>query len=169
MAKTIRRTHAADAANTFVRCMLSDISDMLGGCSAEKIEQTVRYFDYKCPYTGQNIRAEYEKNECVFDHLIPHNRESCGLNLYGNIMVTTDKVNTAKGAEDFKDFIRKHTNGTEEEKEQRIKKIEQFQQESGYSQKVKVIDEMQALCKEQYDFIQERLKDLQSKYGKLFS
>ena len=38
---TIRRTHAGDAANIFVRCILSDISDMLGGCSAEQIEQTI--------------------------------------------------------------------------------------------------------------------------------
>ena len=39
-------------------------------------------------------------------------------------MVTTDKVNKAKGAKDFKDFIRKYTDGTEEEKEQRTKNKE---------------------------------------------
>ena len=169
MPKTIRRTHAGDAANIFVRCMLSDISDMLGGCSAEEIDQTVRYFDYKCPYTGQDIRTEYEENKWVLDHLIPHNREACGLNLYGNMMVTTGKVNTKKGAKDFKAFIRQDTDGTDAEKEQRIKKIEQFQQESGYFQKVKNIDEIKALCKEQYDFIGERLKNLTSEYADILS
>ncbi len=161
---TVKRTQSGDAANIFIRCMLSDISDMLGGCSAEEIDQTVRYFDYKCPYTGQNIRSEYEENRWSLDHLMPHNRESCGLNLYGNTMVTTSAVNTKKGSKDFKEFIKKHTDGTDEEKEQRIKKIERFLQQSGYWQKVKSINEIKALCKEHYDIIQEHLKNLKSEY-----
>ena len=166
---TVKRTQSGDAANIFIRCMLSDISDMLGGCSAEEIDQTVRYFDYKCPYTGQNIRSEYEENRWSLDHLMPHNRESCGLNLYGNTMVTTSAVNTKKGSKDFKEFIKKHTDGTDEEKEQRIKKIERFLQQSGYFQKIKNTDEIKALCKEQYDFIQEQLKYLKSEYMNLLS
>lgn len=166
---TVKRTQSGDAANIFIRCMLSDISDMLGGCSAEEIDQTVRYFDYKCPYTGQNIRTEYEENRWSLDHLMPHNRESCGLNLYGNIIATTDTVHIKKGAKDFKDFIKNDTDGSDEEKAQRIKKIEQFQQESGYFQKIKNTDEIKALCKEQYDFIQEQLKNLKSEYMNLLS
>ena len=52
----------------------------------------------------------------IFRNFFRNYRESCGLNLYGNIMVTTDKVNKAKGAKDFKDFIRKYTAGTEEKR-----------------------------------------------------
>ena len=52
----------------------------------------------------------------IFRNFFRNYRESCGLNLYGNIMVTTDKVNKAKGAKDFKDFIRKYTDGTEEKR-----------------------------------------------------
>ena len=166
---TIRRTHADDAANIFVRCILSDISDMLGGCSAEQIEQTIQYFDYKCPYTGQDIYSIAEGEKLAFDHLIPHDKESCGLNLYGNIIATTDTVHIKKGAKDFKDFIKNDTDGSDEEKAQRIKKIEQFQQESGYFQKIKNTDEIKALCKEQYDFIQEQLKYLKSEYMNLLS
>jgi|GEM_PF-2328842 hypothetical protein len=166
---TIRRTHAGDAANIFVRCILSDISDMLGGCSVEQIEQTIQYFDYKCPYTGQDIYTIAEGEKLAFDHLIPHDKESCGLNLYGNIIATTDTVHIKKGAKDFKDFIKNDTDGSDEEKAQRIKKIEQFQQESGYFQKIKNTDEIKALCKEQYDVIQEQLKNLKSEYMNLLS
>ena len=166
---TIRRTHAGDAANIFVRCILSDISDMLGGCSADKIEQTIQYVDYQCPYTGQDLYTIAEREKLAFDHLIPHDKESCGLNLYGNIIATTDTVYIKKGAKDFKDFIKNDTDGSDEEKAERIKKIEQFQQESGYFQKIKNTDEIKALCKKQYDFIQEQLKDLKSEYMNLLS
>ena len=142
---------------------------MLGGCSADKIEQTIQYFDYKCPYTGQDLYTIAEREKLAFDHLIPHDKESCGLNLYGNIIATTDTVYIKKGAKDFKDFIKNDTDGSDEEKAERIKKIEQFQQESGYFQKIKNTDEIKALCKKQYDFIQEQLKDLKSEYMNLLS
>ena len=38
MAGTIKRTNPGDAANIFVRCMLSDISDLLGGFSKEDLD-----------------------------------------------------------------------------------------------------------------------------------
>ena len=43
MASTIKRTNPGDAANIFVRCMLSDLSDMLGGCSKEDIDKTIKF------------------------------------------------------------------------------------------------------------------------------
>lgn len=159
MSGTIKRTNPGDAANIFVRCMLSDISDLLGGFSREDLERTVEYFDYKCPYTGEDISVEYRTNKWVLDHLIPHNRESVGLNLYGNIIVTTKNTNAAKAAKNFEDFIRFETNGTPEEKELRIKKIRNFQKESGYFDKVKNIDEIKELCQKEYDFIQSKLRD----------
>ena len=122
MAGTIKRTNPGDVANLFVRCMLSDISDMLGGFSEEELKKTVEYFDYKCPYTGQDISVEFHTDKWVLDHLIPHNRESCGLNLYGNIIVTTREINSKKAAKSFEDFIRFDTQGTKEEKEARIQK-----------------------------------------------
>ena len=116
MAGTIKRTNPGDAANIFVRCMLSDISDLLGGFSKEDLEKTVEYFDYKCPYTGEDISVEFKTGKWVLDHLIPHNRESVGLNLYGNIIVTTKNTNAAKAAKYFEDFIRFENKGSEEEK-----------------------------------------------------
>lgn len=40
MAGTIKRTNPGDVANLFVRCMLSDISDMLGGFSNVELQKT---------------------------------------------------------------------------------------------------------------------------------
>ena len=167
MAGTIKRTNPGDAANIFVRCMLSDISDLLGGFSKEDLEKTVEYFDYKCPYTGEDISVEYKTGKWVLDHLIPHNRESVGLNLYGNIIVTTKITNTAKAAKSFEDFIRFETKGTEEEKEKRIQKIRNFQKESGYFDKVKNIDEIKELCKKEYDSIQNKLQEHKSDYNRI--
>ncbi|MBB5225423.1 hypothetical protein DYE50_03815 [Treponema ruminis] len=164
MAGTVKRTNLGDAANIFVRCMLSDISDLLGGFSKEELKRTLEYFDYKCPYTGEDISVEYENGKWVLDHLIPHNRESVGLNLYGNIIVTTRTTNSAKAAKSFEDFIRFETKGTDEEKEKRIQKIRNFQKESGYFNKVKNIDEIKELCKNEYDFIQNRLREHNADY-----
>lgn len=164
MARTIKRTNSGDAANIFVRCMLSDISDLLGGFSKEDLERTVEYFDYKCPYTGEDISVEYQTGKWVLDHLIPHNRESVGLNLYGNIIVTTKATNSSKAAKPFAEFIRAQTEGTEEEKEKRIQKIKTFQKESGYYNKVKNIEEIKELCKNEYDYIQNRLKEHGTNY-----
>lgn len=167
MAGTVKRTQPGDAANIFVRCMLSDISDLLGGFSNQDLERTVQYFDYKCPYTGQDISVEFKTKKWALDHLIPHNRESCGLNLYGNILVTTKEINAKKAAKSFEDFIRVGTNGSDKEKEKRIQKIRDFQKQSGYFQKVKNIDEIKELCKSEYDFIQKRLHEKIDLYKKI--
>ncbi|MCI5519265.1 MAG: hypothetical protein MR424_05415 [Treponema sp.] len=167
MAGTIKRTNPGDVANIFVRCMLSDISDILGGFSQLDLDLTVQYFDFKCPYTGEDISVEYETGKWVLDHLIPHNRESAGLSLLGNIIVTTKTTNAAKAAKPYEDFIRFETKGTEEEKEARIQKIRNFQKDSGYFNKIKNIGEIKELCKSEYDFIQERLRSHRNDYERI--
>lgn len=167
MAQSIKRTNLGDVANIFVRCILSDISEILGGFSKKDLDKTVEYFKYKCPYTGEDVSVEYETGSWVLDHLIPHNRESAGLNLYGNIIVTTRKTNSAKVAKNYENFIRYNTDGTDEEKEARIRKIKDFQKESGYFDKIKNIEVIKKLCKKEYDFIQNRLQELHGEYKKI--
>ena len=164
MARTIKRTNPGDVANIFVRCMLSDISEMLGGFTQFDLERTIEYFDYKCPYTGEDISVEYNTGKYVLDHLIPHNRDSAGLHLFGNIIITTKETNSAKAAKAFDEFIRYQTEGTDEEKEKRIQKIRNFQQESDYFKKIKNIDEIKELCQKEYDCVQSRLREHFSKY-----
>ena len=105
---------------------MSDVSDLLGGFSPDDLNKTVEYFDYKCPYTGEAISVEWNAKKYVLDHLIPHNRESVGLHLFGNIIITTRKINARKATKLFKDFIRCGTKGTDEEKNARIQKIRNF-------------------------------------------
>lgn len=165
MASTIKRTNPGDAANIFVRCMLSDLSDMLGGCSKEDIDKTIKYFDYKCPFTGDDIRELYYSDNWVLDHLIPHNRTDLGLNIYGNLIVTTKETNAKKSKKDFETFIMNDTDGTEEEKYLRIQKLKKFQHDSGYFEKVKNLDKIKDVFQQEDDAIQNRLVDLQKLYS----
>lgn len=102
------------------------MSDLLGGFSPDDLNKTVEYFDYKCPYTREAISVEWNAKKYVLDHLIPHNRESVGLHLFGNIIITTREINARKAAKLFEDFIRCGTKGTDEEKNARIQKIRNF-------------------------------------------
>ena len=162
-----KRTNPGDAANIFVRCILSDVSNLLGGFSADDLNKTAEYFDYKCPYTGEDVSAEWNAKKYVLDHLIPHNRDSVGLHLYGNIIITTREINARKAAKSFEDFIRFDTKGTEEDKNARIQKIRKFQKESGYFEKLKNIDELKELCRKEYDSVQNRLQELKSEYERI--
>ena len=162
-----KRTNPGDAANIFVRCILSDVSDLLGGFSADDLNKTAEYFDYKCPYTGQDVSVEWNAKKYVLDHLIPHNRESVGLHLYGNIIITTREINARKAAKSFEDFIRFDTKGTEEDKNARIQKIKKFQEESGYFEKLKNTDELKELCRKEYNSVQNKLQELKSEYERI--
>lgn len=161
---TVKRTNPGDVANIFVRCMLSDVSDFLGGFTQDDLLKTVEYFDYKCPYTGEDITEIFVSKKWSLDHLIPHNRFNCGLNLYGNIIVTTPKTNGKKSSKDFKKFILEETQGSVEEKEARIAKIIQFQKDSGYTKVMENITELSDLCKKEYDLVEEKLSDLNKEY-----
>ena len=162
-----KRINPGDAANIFVRCILSDVSDLLGGFSADDLNKTAEYFDYKCPYTGEDVSVEWNAKKYVLDHLIPHNRESVGLHLYGNIIITTREINARKSSKSFEEFIRFGTKGTDEEKNARIQKIRNFQKESGYFEKLKNIDALKELCRKEYDSVQNRLQELKSEYARI--
>ena len=105
---------------------MSDVSDLLGGFSPDDLNKTVEYFDYKCPYTGEAISVEWNAKKYVLDHLIPHNRESVGLYLFGNIIITTREITARKAVKSFEDFIRFCAKVTDEEKNARIQKIRNF-------------------------------------------
>ena len=96
------RTNPGDVANLMVRCLLSDASELLGGWTDTDRERTLRYFGNRCAYTG----APYDAATFVWDHLIPHTQEACGLHVYGNLVPATRAANSAKAAKDFRAFLR---------------------------------------------------------------
>jgi hypothetical protein len=147
------RTNPGDVANLMVRCLLSDASELLGGWSDTDRDRTLRYFDGRCAYTG----VSYDPATFVWDHLIPHNQEACGLHVYGNLVPATRAANSAKAAKDFRVFLREdHAclgDLTAEERETRIRRLEDFMLATGYAEKAAAIEGLPALCAEQYERI----------------
>lgn len=154
-----KRTNPQDVANLFIRCLLCDISPSFGTFTDEQERQTLEYFDYKCPYTGENIREAHAQGRCDLDHIIGHNRQDCGLHMYGNLVLTKKGTNARKSSMDFERFIRTKTDGTEAEKRERIDKIKRFMDESGYASIHRAnVGTIQAFAREEYDKIVEMTK-----------
>ena len=53
----------------------------------------------------RSLAASAEKATFVWDHLIPHNKESCGLHTHGNLVPATKVANSAKADKDLRDFL----------------------------------------------------------------
>ena len=159
MAKSINRIHPADVANSFVRNLLCDISDYFGGFSLNDEKKTLKYFEGLCPYTGKSL---FETNvKIAYDHLVPHNRQYCGLNIFGNVILTIDKVNSKKHSKDYKTFLLNDNSvieGTIFERKKRIEKIEKFIEISGYNDKIINIENLKRICEEKYQTILEMCK-----------
>jgi len=135
MAKALfNRTNQGDAANIFVRNLLCDLSESINpkGLTKSDWKKTILFFDHRCPYTGKKL----PKSKIVFDHIIPLNKTSRGLHLFGNLIPTSSHINAKKADKDFEIFIRSlddsiidvSTNKTE-----LIERIKEFQEISGYN------------------------------------
>lgn len=163
MGNSIKRTNPGDAANIFIRCFLSDISELMGGFSKNDLHKTMEYFDYCCPYTGEDLKTKYVNDDYVLDHLIPHNREYCGLHVFGNIIPTTRIVNSKKASLPFEQFIMTDTtvlgNISNEERVLRILKLKEFQKSAGYEEKILHIDKIKEICENEYQCILTKCKE----------
>ncbi len=139
MAQTGQRD-PGDVANAFVRVLLSDAGRLVGGLSDSQWKCTLKYFDHRCAYTG-------EEGKLVKEHAIPINRTHCGLHLFGNVVPATRKANNAKGKgnEDYKEFLK----GDED----RLRKIEEFMEYAQYRERAKPFNNIQRFCQTQYDLI----------------
>ena len=99
VAKQTRKTNPGDAANAFVRVILSDAGTMLGGLTEDEWRMTLEWFEGRCAYTGQTL------DEMERDHAIPMNRAQCGLHLYGNVVPATKEANRRKAGKHYREFI----------------------------------------------------------------
>jgi hypothetical protein len=137
MKKAHKRTHAADAANLFVRNLLCEISEQLGGFKEQDWTKTKKYFDNRCAYTGST------KN-IVMDHATAHNRTHCGLHLYGNIIPASKEANASKSGKTLEEFFDSDAiclEGIDEQTRlERLNKIKEFQEQSGYQKITKILD-----------------------------
>lgn len=130
-----------DVSNYAVRNILTEISKCLKGSITEKdIEETLDFFDWKCPYTGKDLRKliENDLGGYVTDHIYPQNKEWCGLNVKGNLILVDKTANDKKNDKDVETFLLTDTkvltdldeNG--KTRKERLDKIKAFQKKCGY-------------------------------------
>jgi hypothetical protein len=159
---SMKRTFPADAANIFVRNLLCDMSEELGGFKEHDWKKTLKYFDKRCAYTGVKL----SEKKTVIDHLIAHNRQECGLHLYGNLIPATREANAAKSNKTFEDFLMNNTSILGdldiEIRQERIAKIKEFQIISGYFEKLEKLKNIISLhdfVKFQYESIYQKVEE----------
>ena len=73
MAQQTRKWNPGDAANAFVRVILSDAGTMLGGMKDDEWEKTLAWFAGRCAYTDETLVDGHVDR----DHAIPMNRTHC--------------------------------------------------------------------------------------------
>ena len=137
MAQQMKRWNPGDAANAFVRVILSDAGARLGGLTETEWDKTLLRFDWRCAYTGEAL----VDGRMDRDHAIPMNRTHCGLHLYGNVLPATKEANRQKAGKHYRDFV---------EDPDRLERIESFVRESGYWEQVSVFGDLQRYCEAQY-------------------
>ena len=129
-----------NVSNTAVRNILTELSKQIfGGIKEHEMEETLDAFGGCCPYTGEDIRYRYDNNlgGYVTDHIYPQNKEHCGLNVKGNLILVDKEANEKKGDQSVEEFLLKSTWLKDIDKlgrtrQQRLDKIKAFQTACGY-------------------------------------
>ena len=140
-----KNTHVArgitfgDVSNQSIRNILTEISKSIGGRFTEQeMYDTLDFFDWKCPYTGKDLRPLIEGNLGGYatDHIYPQNKEWCGLNVKGNLIIVDRVANDKKHNQDIETFLLNDQkvlgNLDEQTRRTRLEKIKEFQKQCGY-------------------------------------
>jgi hypothetical protein len=140
MSRQRRRKHSGDAANLFIRAILSEASWLLGGFTDEEWQRTIDYFGGRCAYTDEPLVV----GKIDQDHVVPMNMKECGLHLFGNVLPVTRKANAKKHARSYQDFVLDS---------QRRSKIDTFVRESEYNHRARSLGDLRDYCRSQYKLI----------------
>lgn len=140
MAKRIRSSNPGDVANAFIRVLLSDAGELAGGLDDKQWDETLKFFCYRCAYTGESVT----KDSAVQEHAIPINRDHCGLHLYGNVVPATSSANSEKASQHYRDYLKD---------KDRLKKIEDFMEMAEYHKRAEIFQHLPAYCQAQYEVI----------------
>ena len=136
-----RGKNPGDAANAFVRVLLSEAGRLAGGLNDDQWEYTLEYFGHCCAYTG-------EREDIVKEHAIPINKTHCGLHVYGNVVPATKKANSRKSDKDYKEFLKGDID--------RLHRIERFMENARYRERTEPFNHIRRFCQTEYDHIIER-------------
>ena len=147
-----------DVSNMAIRNILTEISKyVFGGITEQEMDDTMAFFDWKCPYTGKNVRAlrEGKGGKCATDHIYPQNKEYCGLNVMGNLVLVDYDANKEKMGKTPEEFFNNPNSkvlaGVDSAtRAARLKKIKEFQAKYGYDPK-QIKDKLAPLLAERYD------------------
>lgn len=140
LTKVAKGVAYGDVSNVAVRNILTEISNKVyGKFTEQEMIDTLDYFDWKCPYTGKDLKYAIENGtgEYATDHIYPQNKEYCGLNVKGNLVIVDKAANTEKGRKSVKEFLFDEKSNVlkgvdKETREARLRKIENFQKACGY-------------------------------------
>ena len=149
-----------DAQNIAVRCFLNQFSKNFNYFDKIYRQKTLEYFDNKCPYTGVKL----EPGNMVQDHVIPFNKEGCGLHVFGNVLIVDKKANSDKSSKSLEQYLKNNP--------ERLLKIQEFVKSTGYPEIHNEYNEyLHKTCSELYSgiryIIEERCTTFQNKYLKI--
>jgi len=139
LTKVAKGVAFGDVSNQAVRNILTEISKSISGNFTEQeMYDTLDFFDWKCPYTDKDLRPLIEENRGGYatDHVYPQNREWCGLNVKGNLIIVDSLANSKKGQDDVEHFLLTNTEVLGDIdiqiRQARLDKIKEFQKLCGY-------------------------------------
>ena len=134
-----------DAQNSAIRVFLYQLSKKLSIFFSDEYKQkTLEYFNYKCPYSEEDI-SDGKFDE---DHVVPLNREHCGLHVYGNILLVKKEANRAKRQQSLEKFLKNET--------AKLERIQKFREQSGFTNIYEEYNEqLKQNCKSLYKKVRE--------------
>ena len=141
MARQIRSWNPGDAANAYVRMILSDIGRLVGGLSEAEWDGTLEFFGGRCAYTGRQLTSR----DVVREHAVPINRTHCGVHAYGNVLPSSMEANAKKGGMHYVEFME-----TVVKDVIRLRNIERFVAETGYQERIAAFGDLRQYCDLQY-------------------
>ena len=139
LTKVAKGVAFGDVSNQSVRNILTEISKSISGkLTEQEMYDTLDFFEWKCPYTGKDLRPLIEGNLGGYatDHIYPQNKEWCGLNVKGNLIIVDRAANDKKHNQDVETFLLNDQevlgNLDEQTRKARLEKIKEFQELCGY-------------------------------------
>lgn len=163
LTKVAKGVAFGDVSNQAVRNVLTELSKRLyGGITETEMEDTMEFFNWECPYTGRNLKKSIMDSDgsCATDHIYPQNRDWCGLNVKGNLVIVDRKANSAKGGMDIETFMKTDSDFWSNlgidlpTRLARLQKIKDFQKNCGYDPE-KIKTEISAFLDNYYDYIRD--------------
>ncbi len=140
LTKAGRGVKIGDAANIAVRNILTSISMAMDTKITEDgIREALEFFDWRCPYTGRYFGKDPKSQGAVLDHIVPQNKDECGLNVKGNLIYVDRTANLAKAGKKLEDFLMNNDTvdglkGVSKEiRLERLEKIREFQRINQYN------------------------------------